>query len=122
MAEDDYSAEGTQTSSSETQRFLHLVRQLSASPTAGEDWQSNDVNKFLAWLLWESDLNITKPQRLRQDIFVLHCLLTTKVFHIDDLVRPLEDGVVETALSLNYLLRTGASPDVLIGPLVVGFN
>ena len=130
--EDEFSTEGTPTSSADTLYFLDLVRQMSANPTAGKDWELADIIKFLGWLLWESALDRGTPERNRQDIFAIHCLLSTKVFHIDQLLRPLEDGVLETCLSLavkkndvtliTYLLKMGASPDVLVGPVSSFFS
>ena len=124
----DNITEGTPTSSTETLHFLDLVRQLSVDPMAGQGWEADAVKKLLVWIWWESDLNKPSPERNRQDIFILHSLLVTNVYHVDELLCPPKDSVVETALSravekndkelIIFLLKKGASLDVLIGPVL----
>ncbi|GAU95079.1 hypothetical protein RvY_06757 [Ramazzottius varieornatus] len=68
----------------------------------------------------------------RLDIVLLHCLLTTEAFHVDELVQTADEGCIETALSLSvlhndvelikYLRKVGASPDIMIGPVSSMFN
>lgn len=113
--------------------YMNYVEQMSEDPTSGRDWLEEDCRKFICWLLRESDINRPRSSgATRQDIYLLHCLLSTDVYRIDDLLLPTDDGVIETALSLavskndtvliKYLLKMGASADVLIGPVSSAFN
>ncbi|GAU99997.1 hypothetical protein RvY_10921 [Ramazzottius varieornatus] len=113
--------------------YMNYVEQVSEDPTSGRDWSEEDCRKFVCWLLRDSDLNRPRSSgATRQDMYLLHCLLSTDVYHIDGLLLPTEDGVIETALSLavskndtvliKYLLKMGASADVLIGPVSSAFN
>ena len=102
--------------------FVDVLTSIRRDPTIFFSWSDGQCKELLLWLCTSDDP--ANPVLVGHDYTVLHCLLRTPTFPIDCPLKP-PGRHKETAFSLavegghfelgKYLLKMGASPDVLIG-------